>query len=215
MRRRGVVIYACAAVVLVATVAAALSLLAFAPSPASPRRAPLTLSAARKPIAAPFVMFRTLSPRHAFGRIAMASPSAPFDRRLTPLSCARVQYAGGTGLCLVEETDGKAVRQVLYFFDAAFARGTRLVLNGIPIRARVSPDGRLAAVTTYGEEESPEGERLASESMLIDVASGRVLGDLRSFSVSSAADQPIVAPDRYLQRGVRRRRSVLRHAVDT
>jgi hypothetical protein len=194
MRRRGVVIYACAAVALVATVAAALSLLAFAPSSASPRRAPLTLSAARKPIAAPFVMFRTLSPRHAFGRIAMASPSAPFDRRLTPLSCARVQYAGGTGLCLVEETDGKAVRQVLYFFDATFARGTRLVLNGIPIRARVSPDGRLAAVTTYGEEESPEGERLASQSMLIDVASGRVLGDLRSFSVSSAADQPIVAP---------------------
>jgi len=49
-------------------------------------------------------------------------------------------------------------------------------------------------LTTYGEEESPAGERLASESMLIDAASGRVLGDLRSFSVSSTAGQPIVAP---------------------
>ena len=194
MSRRGTVIYACGVIALVAIVGAALSLLAFTPSPASPRRAPLMLSVARKPIASPFVMFRTLAPRHAFGRIVMAAPGAPFDRRLTPLSCARVQYAGGTGLCLVEEQDGKAVRQVLYLFDATFALGTRLVLNGIPIRARVSPDGRLASVTTYGEEESAAGERLASESLLIDVASGRVIGDLRSFSVSSSADQPIVPP---------------------
>ena len=194
MSRRGTIIFMCGAVALVAIVGAALSLLAFAPPPAAPRRTLLTLTAARKPIAAPFVMFRTLAPRHAFGRVAMAWPTAPFERRVTPLACARVHYAGGTGLCLVEEPEGKAVRQVLYLFDATFTLGARLVLNGIPIRARVSPDGRLAAVTTYGEEESPAGERLASESMLIDVASGRVLGDLRSFSVSSAADQPIVAP---------------------
>jgi hypothetical protein len=192
--RRGTIIVICGAVALVAIVGAALSLLAFAPTPTNPARPAFTLSVARKPIPAPFVMFRTLAPRHAFGRIAMASPAAPFERRLTPLSCARVQFAGGTGLCLIEEPDGKAVRQVLYLFEATFALGARFVLSGIPIRARVSPDGRLAAVTTYGEEESPAGERLASASMLIDVASGRVLGDLRSFSVVSAADQPIVAP---------------------
>jgi hypothetical protein len=194
MSRRSTVIYICGVAALVAIVGAALSLLAVAPSPIDPRRAPLTLSAARKPIATPFVMFRTLAPRPAFGRIAMASPATPLERRLTPLSCARVHYAGGTGICLVEEVEGKAVRQVLYLFDARFALGTRLVLNGIPIRARVSPDGRLAAVTTYGEEESPAGERLASESMLIDAASGRVLGDLRSFAVAGAADHPIAAP---------------------
>jgi hypothetical protein len=145
-------------------------------------------------MATPFVMFRTLAPGHAFGRVAMTPPASPLHRRLTPLSCARVHYAAGTGLCLVEEPDGRIVRQMLYLFDSTFAVRSRLVLRGVPIRARVSPDGRLASVTTYGEEESPAGERLASESILIDAASGRVIADLREFSVASGSDQPIAAP---------------------
>ena len=195
MTRRSPLVPAIATVALVVFVTAAVARLATERSASVPARSPqLAISVARKPLVGPFVMFRTLAPRHAFGRIAMASPAHPSRRQLTPISCARVQYAAGTGLCLVEEPDGKIVRQVLYLFDAAFRQRMRLELKGVPIRARVSPDGRLASVTTYGEEESPAGERLASESILIDAASGRVLGDLRSFSMSSTGDRPIVEP---------------------
>jgi hypothetical protein len=137
-------------------------------------------------IGTPFIMFRTLAPHHAHGRIAMMSlPVSDTSRHITPLSCARLHYAGGAGLCFVEEPAPTGVKHVAYTFDREFARRQRIELTGVPIRARVAPDGRRAAITVYGEEESPAGERLASESIVIDVASGRVLADLRAFSISN------------------------------
>jgi hypothetical protein len=162
--------------------------------PAGPEQADSGISLARAVVAPPFVMFRALAPRRAFGRVAMASPGRPLTRYLTTMSCARVQYAAGTGLCMVEEPEGKTVRQLLYVFDRQFVFQARILLGGIPIRARVSPDGRLASVTTYGEEESPAGERLASESILIDTRAGRVLGDLRHFAVDNPKGLPIEEP---------------------
>jgi hypothetical protein len=146
-------------------------------------------------IAPPFVMFRTLAPHRAHGRVAMVPLGVRHDARyVAPLSCARVQYASGTGLCMVEEPQPAGVKNVVYTFDRNFVRGGRIELTGIPIRARISPDGRLAAVSVYAEEESPAGERLASETILIDVASGRVLADLREFAVDNASHPPIEGP---------------------
>jgi hypothetical protein len=86
------------------------------------------------------------------------------------------------------------VKHVVYTFDRSFARGRRIELAGVPIRARVSPNGQRAAVSVYGEEESPAGERLATESILIDVPSGRVLADLREFTVTNEDHPPINGP---------------------
>ncbi len=150
---------------------------------------------ARETIAPPFLMFRTLAPRLAHGRVAMIPLQSPHaSRHVAPLTCSRLHYAGGGGLCLVEEAHGTMVKQVLYLFDRRFAIRNRLELRGVPIRARVSSDGRLAAVTVYGEEESPAGERLASESMLIDMRSGNTLADLREFAVTNESGPPIEGP---------------------
>src|SRR4029453_5702022 len=112
MSRRSTVVFALGAIFLASMVAAAIALLAFAPStPSSSGQAAVTVSSARKAMAPPFVMFRTLAPRYAFGRVAMVAPGQPLRRRLTPLSCARVHYAGGIGVCLVEEPKGKVVHQ--------------------------------------------------------------------------------------------------------
>jgi hypothetical protein len=97
-----------------------------------------------------------------------------------------VFYAGGAGFCLVEEASGRTVTHAAHTFDRQFVTRHRIALRGIPVRVRVSPDGRLGAITTYGEEESPEGERLATETVVIEMASGRVLGDLREFAVDTA-----------------------------
>ena len=133
----------------------------------------------------PFVMFRTLAPADRYGRVAMLSAVTPdATRAFTALSCARVHYAGGTGLCLVEEREGNHVVQAAYVFDSSFTRGQRLLLSGIPTRARVSPNGRRAAITVYGEEQMPDGqERLATDSILIDLPDGNVLARLREFVV--------------------------------
>jgi len=176
--------------------AAALSLATRNPEPTAPgtsSSSSLTAGSAPPP---PFVMFRTLAPRDAHGHVAMVPARDPGSPRyVTSLVCERVVYASGTGLCLLEESKDATVKNVAYIFDKTFTKRQRIELAGVPIRARLSPDGKLATVTTYAEEESPAGERLASESILIDAASGQVLADLREFAVVNerfpAIDGPI------------------------
>jgi hypothetical protein len=141
----------------------------------------------------PFIIFRTLA-RDVHGRVAMLSlnPEAT-TRHVSPLSCARVHYARGAGLCLVVEPGPHVSTNVAYIFDRAFTRRHRLLLRGVPIRARVSPDGRVASITTYGEQESPHGERVATESLVIDIASGNILAEMATFRVVHDAG-PLVGP---------------------
>ena len=133
----------------------------------------------------PSVMFRTLWPKDMHGRIGMVQTDARESTRyVAELSCARVAYAAGSGLCLIEEPAGTTVTHAAFIFNRAFTRGRRIDLSGIPTRARVSPDGRIAAITVYGEEHLPGGEeRLASWSVIVDVAAGRVVADLRDFKI--------------------------------
>jgi hypothetical protein len=167
---------------------------AYVPAPKTTRQLEPVIDA-HTTIPPPFVMFRALAPHQAHGRIAMMSlASSEPVRHITSLSCARLHYAGSAGLCFVEESDGARVKHAAYTFDRAFARGQRIELTGVPIRARVAPDGRHGAITVYGEEESPAGERLASESFLLDMASGRVVADLREFSISNPRHAPIEGP---------------------
>ena len=185
MSRQRAAVFVAAITGLVVIVAAAL----YTVSQTSARQAPRPrLARATTPLRPPFLMFRLLAPEKAYGRVGMVSSGAEdVTWHVTPLSCARVAYASGRGMCLVEEQVGATlVRHVAYVFDGTFSRKHRIELAGVPIRARVAPDGRLASVTTYAEEESPAGERLAMESVLIDLVIGRVTADLREFALDTA-----------------------------
>ena len=142
----------------------------------------------------PFVIFRTLAPQDAHGHVAVVSlDPGEAARHVSTLACARVHYAGGAGLCLVIESAPDSSINVAYVFDHTFTRRHRLVLPGVPTRARVSPNGRRASITTYAETEAPEGERLVTDSVIIDVASGSVLANLRSFRIEHEGP-PLTGP---------------------
>jgi hypothetical protein len=167
------------AVLTAVTLAGVVSRARSAQSPPSSR-----LQTARTPLRPPFLMFRALAPPAAHDRVAMiAIGDAKLTRAVTPLSCARVHFSGGRGLCLIEESVGTVTRHAAIVFDRSFRQRHRILLPGVPTRVRVSPDGRLAAVSTYAEEETPAGERLALESMILDLEHGGVLADLREFDV--------------------------------
>jgi hypothetical protein len=183
-----------AALVLAGAVVAALALLDHAQPAENGGGAVRRMVNVRAPIAAPFLLFRTLAPRRAFGRLAMVHAHDQLTRFVAPLTCARVHYAGGSGVCLVEHASGTTLKHIAYLFDRTFARGAGIALAGVPTRVRVSPDGRWAAVTTYAEEELPGGERLASESVLIDISAGRIVADLREFRISNDAYAPLAGP---------------------
>ena len=147
------------------------------------------------PAPVPFLIFRTLAPPEIHGHVAILPLAAPnASQQVSSLECVRLHYAGGRGVCLVQELYGTVTRHAAYIFDRHLRRGPRIALPGVPTRVRVAPDGRRAAVTTYAEEETPEGERLAIDSIVVDLASGRVIADLRRFAIEDGQHLPLQGP---------------------
>jgi hypothetical protein len=143
------------------------------------------------PVPPPFIMFRVLSPRQSHGHVAVMGLAPDAELRISKLSCLRLHYAGRRGLCVTQEPASNSVVHVAYVFDEQFEPGKRLVLDGVPTRVRVAPNGRVGTITTYGEEESAQGERLATRTRIIDLHSGRSLADLREFRIDNPA-RPLV-----------------------
>ena len=147
------------------------------------------------PVPPPFVMFRTLTASDDHGRVAIVPLDGPLTpRHITSLSCVRVHYAGGKGLCAVPEPGSEVPQHVVYVFDKSLTRGRRIPLRGVPTRLRVAPNGRYAAITTYAEEETPDGERLATDTVVVDLTSGAVLADLRDFRIENDKLRPLSGP---------------------
>jgi dipeptidyl aminopeptidase/acylaminoacyl peptidase len=148
----------------------------------------------RHPMTPPFVIFRALAPRDAYGYVAVRQLSPGARPLVSTLSCSRLHYAGGRGLCAAQEQSGGEIKNVVYVFNARLERGARVVLDGMPTRLRVSPNGRFGAITTYAEEETEQGERLATRTRLVDLNSGTPFADLRDFHVDHRGLPPIEGP---------------------
>jgi hypothetical protein len=131
----------------------------------------------------PFLMMRSLMPGETWSRVAvapMAMPDGP--RYVTPLSCDRVYFTGTRGVCLV--TGGTIVpRYTAHIFDERFQTLSTLPLTGPPSRARLSRDGRFAAITVFEQGHSYAEHGFSTKTTLVDTASGTSLGDLEQFVV--------------------------------
>jgi dipeptidyl aminopeptidase/acylaminoacyl peptidase len=134
----------------------------------------------------PFLVFRSLSTGRWFGRLALLPLGTP-DRsvQFTGLPCVRAHYAAGGGICIVQEQVRGAAHHAAFVFDASFTRGRRISLSGVPTRVRVAPNGSRAAITTFAEEDTATGERLALDSIVVDLPTGRVVADLSEFRVQA------------------------------
>ena len=132
----------------------------------------------------PLILFRDASPGATYGRLAvvqLSQPGAP--RRIAPLSCERVHYADGWGVCMVDDETGLLVRHMAQVFDRSFQIRHTIDLTGSPIRARVAPGGRRAALTVFERGHSYAEEGFSTRTIVIDTASGRQLADLEDFVV--------------------------------
>jgi hypothetical protein len=133
------------------------------------------------------VVFRSLDHAHParYRRVGWMPVSGPQRRsEMSARECDRVHFAGGRGLCVTRD------RGLLTGFKAR-TLGRRLDaqadirLAGTPSRARVSPDGRYGSVTAFvsGHSYATPGA-FSTATTLIDMTSGRSLGDLEKFAVT-------------------------------
>jgi hypothetical protein len=131
------------------------------------------------------VFFRYNGVDNHYGRLAFA----PYERLDQPkfidsLSCEVAYVAGGRGICLAARR-GVFTTYAAKLFDAkTFKVLTEFPLEGVPSRCRMSSDGKLAASTVFISGHSYASLDFTTQSLLIDVDSGRIIANLEEFSVS-------------------------------
>jgi hypothetical protein len=151
-----------------------------APDAAAPAVAPHAASIA----ATPHLVFRHTGVDKSYSALSLASLEAGGggERAAAGLTCERVAFSTGQGICLQADravvTTYKAV-----LFDRAFTPGRTIKLDGAPSRTRISPDGRVGAITVFvGKDLGYSTSTFSTRTTLIDMASGDVLTDLEHFT---------------------------------
>jgi hypothetical protein len=118
----------------------------------------------------------------AWGRLVIVGPDG--SRRLGKLTCQRVAFAAGTGICLAQSRSLPTPAFEARFFDARQHVTGKVSMPGSPSRARVSPDGRYAASTTFvGGDGYANPGAFSTRTRVYDVAAGTSLGDLEDYEV--------------------------------
>ena len=122
--------------------------------------------------AVPHLVYRSTALGPDFGKVAMSTLADPAGARaLTPDACERVDQRGGTTLCL-RSRPGVVLGSSVTAWDRT-GRVTYLRnLPGIPSRARLSPDGTLAATTAFVSGDSYLSAGFATRTYVHDLAAG-------------------------------------------
>jgi dipeptidyl aminopeptidase/acylaminoacyl peptidase len=169
-QRTRVVAFAVVVVLAVAAVVVYGALARRAPAPRATATAPPAQLAEVE--AVPHLVFRSTALGPDYGKVAVAALSDPGGARaVTATTCERVDQRAGTTLCLRSKPG-----VVLGSSVAAFDRSGRQVysrdLPGIPSRARLSPDGTLAATTAFVTGDSYLSAGFATRTYVHDLAKG-------------------------------------------
>ncbi len=141
--------------------------------------APAALTAALQP---PHVLFRNTATDDAYGAVAVAALDRPDGLRVSaPLTCDRLSYAAGQGICLRADRGVFTTYKAL-LLDRDLQPRAAIPLDGSVSRTRISPDGRVGAITVFVAGDSYSNLSLSTRTILVDMAAGEVLGDLEEFT---------------------------------
>ena len=131
---------------------------------------------------APLFLVRHTGTDKSYGRLAAETGTT---REATKLSCERVYFSAGRGICL-DARRGAITTYWAILFDARFETSATLPLSGIPSRARISPDGRYAAFTVFLSGHSYDSAGFSTESRIVDSVTGTpVVANLEQMEVWS------------------------------
>jgi hypothetical protein len=132
------------------------------------------------------VLIRAVDPERATleGRLYRVDPTGGGSPRVQKgPACLRFYEAGDSGLCLTVARSGVDFRAKV--LDHAGNVRHTLTLLGVPSRARVAPNGRIGAMTTFvtGDSYTTPGQ-FSTRTTIIDMRKGRAITDLEKFSVT-------------------------------
>jgi hypothetical protein len=133
----------------------------------------------------PFIVFQHVARDDHYAEIAVAPVRAPRSgAAFTGLVCERVHFAADRGLCLMPARDALGPAVDARSFGSDFKPEAKSRITGIVSRARVSPDGRYGAATTFLTGHSYLDSGYSTLTELIDMQSGKLIVDLEKFDVT-------------------------------
>jgi len=131
------------------------------------------------------VMVRAVDPEDTRlnGRVFVVEDGKVTTRSGKDLTCERVYYAAGNGLCLGVASSG--VEYTGTTFNSKLQPQHTFTLTGLPSRARVSADGKYGAMTVFVAGDSYRGASAAfsTRTFMIEMASGKTIGQLEQYEV--------------------------------
>lgn len=134
-------------------------------------------------LAAAHVVFRSTSLGPTYGFVAAVPlERSTGGRAVSSTGCERVYSAQRRSICLSADR-GAITTYRAELLDASLAPGRRLPLQGIPSRARLSPDGSRAATTTFVTGHSYLDTGFSTETSIHDLAGGRSYRNIEKFDV--------------------------------
>jgi hypothetical protein len=165
-------------------------------TPAAPVPSPAPESAQMpEPVLTPYLVAINVRDSPELGRVEFFPADAVGRRTTTSLSCERVYFANTIGICLTRRIRFMAATTVATVVDASFKELFSVVNEGIPSRARVSPDERYASFTVFVAGHSYADAYLSTATILIDLPARSPLGNLEDFDVVQMDGTPLKAPD--------------------
>lgn len=142
----------------------------------------------------PFVLVRDTTTGPTFGMASVVPLSAPEGQRVSAgVSCERVSFtpvltsAPGRGICLnaAQTFFNLFTGYTALFLDGTLKdRGVAMKLEGKPSRTRVSPDGRLGALTVFVFGDGYSSADFSTRTLIVDMSTGSKIADLEEFTAS-------------------------------
>jgi hypothetical protein len=150
------------------------------PAPTRPPNAAVRSAIVNKP----FLVYQHVARDEHYAEIVVAPVESPRSTpTFTGLVCERVYFAARRGLCLMPKR-GLLQSVNAHIIGADFRPIRTARLDGIRSRARVSPQGRYGAATTFVTGHSYLDKGFSTLTALIDMQSGKVLANLEKFEVT-------------------------------
>lgn len=128
------------------------------------------------------LVFRDTAGGPGFGKLAsvpLADPTAA--RAVDTRACERSYAAAGSLLCLAG-ANGLVVHHYAELYDSHHHLTRRLELPGLPSRARLSADGRMAAWTAFVYGDSYTSVGFSTRTAIVDTRTGRYVPSLEQFT---------------------------------
>ena len=155
---------------------------------------PAVIAAAR---ADAHVYVRQTSGTAADGRVSIRSlDDADGTGALTDLRCERFYFAGGRGVCLGPQP-GIFITYAGKILDANLHTIATVPLSGVPSRARISDDGRYAAMTAFVSGHSYAGADFSTETKIVDATTGELIIEMEQLALTRDGERVLDADVNY------------------